>query len=224
MYCAVANKRVGTDRRDKPMVHLSHMSSNSDPMVYPLLFPRGDLSWIEGTMHAEEKRTAKRQTVTILQYYAYQLAIRETFPPIHNSGKLFQQYLVDAYVKTEASRLDYLWRNQTALRVEKYKCLMDHVNTASTSQAILPGKVVILPSSYAGRPRAMQQNYQDAMAIVCKYGKPDIFFTFTCNPRLPEITENLKPRQQDRPDLVARVFKRHLEELLDDVTNRHAFL
>ena len=77
-------------------------------------------------------------------------------------------------------------RNQTALHVEKYKGLMDHVNTASASQAVLPGKVVIVPSSYSGSPCAMQQNYQDAMAIVCKYGKPDIFLTFTCNTKLPE--------------------------------------
>ena len=46
------------------------------------------------------------------------------------------------------------------------------------------------------------------MAIVRKYGKPDFFVTFTCNPTWPEIVENLMPGQtaQDRPDLVARVF------------------
>ncbi len=27
----------------------------------------------------------------------------------------------------------------------------------------------------------MQQNYQDAIAIVAKYGKPDLFVTYTCN-------------------------------------------
>ena len=102
-------------------------------MVYPLLFPRRDLGWVKGTMHSEDRGTAKRQTVTILQYYAYRLAIRETFSPIHYSGKLLQQclVLVDAYVKTEASRMDFMRRNQTALGIEKYKGLMDHVNTAS---------------------------------------------------------------------------------------------
>ena len=53
--------------------------------------------------------------------------------------------------------------------------------------------------------------------------KPDIFLTFTCNPKLPEITENLLPYQhaQDRPYLVARVFKMHLGMLLKDITTNH---
>jgi hypothetical protein len=51
----------------------------------------------------------------------------------------------------------------------------------------------ILPSSFSGNPRTMQQNYQDAMSIVRKNGKPDLFITMTCNPEWPEIKENLKP-------------------------------
>jgi len=59
-----------------------------------------------------------------------------------------------------------------------------------------------------GSPRNMLQHYQDAMAIVRKYGKPDIFITMTCNPNWREIKENLLPNQQpaDRPDICARVF------------------
>jgi len=51
----------------------------------------------------------------------------------------------------------------------------------------------------------MLQNYQDAMAIVAKFGKPDLFITMTCNPKWREIEENLLPGQQasDRPDICA---------------------
>ena len=35
------------------------------------------------------------------------------------------------------------------------------------------GKRIILPSTYPGSPRAMQQNYLDAMSMVKKFGKPD---------------------------------------------------
>ena len=157
-------------------------------MVYPLLFPRGDLGWIHGTPHSAQFRTAKRNMVTLLQYYSYRLAIRhQPFSPIHSAKKLFQQYLVDAYVKTEASRLDYIRRNQSGLRVDRYQGLMDHVHSQATQQQLAPGKIVILPSSFQGSPRAMQQNYQDAMAMVTKYGKPDLFLTFTCNPKSKEI-------------------------------------
>ncbi|XP_076035366.1 uncharacterized protein LOC143021643 [Oratosquilla oratoria] len=86
-----------------------------------------------------------------------------------------------------------------------------------------PGVPVILPSSFTGSPRNMQQCYQDAMAIVCKYGRPDLSITYTCNPKCREVTENLQPHEtaQNRPDLLARVFKQHLNELMIDIKDRH---
>ncbi|XP_051791512.1 uncharacterized protein LOC127530003 [Erpetoichthys calabaricus] len=84
------------------------------------------------------------------------------------------------------------------------------------------GKPVILPSSFQGSPRNMQQHYQDAMAIVRKFVKPDLFITMTCNPKWTEITTNLMPwqRVEHRPDLVARVFRLKLNNLLEDIKNR----
>ena len=38
----------------------------------------------------------------------------------------------------------------------------------------------VLPS-FTGSPRHMQQLYQDAMAIVRKHGRPDLFIIMTCN-------------------------------------------
>ena len=61
------------------------------------------------------------------------------------------------------------------------------------------------------------------MAIVRKYGKPDLFITFTCNPTWREIGEQLFPGQtpSDRPDLITRVFKLKLNELIDDIFKKH---
>jgi hypothetical protein len=55
----------------------------------------------------------------------------------------------------------------------------------------------------------------DAMALVRKYGKPDIFLTMTCNPIWDEIKNELCLGQeaQDRQDLMARVFRANLEKL-----------
>ena len=39
------------------------------------------------------------------------------------------------------------------------------------------GKTVILPLTFIGSPRYIQECYQDAMAIVNAKGKPDIFLT-----------------------------------------------
>ena len=61
----------------------------------------------------------------------------------------------------------------------------------------------------------MRCRYMDVMALVRKYGKPDIFLTMTCNPNWDEIRQLLLPGQtaQDRPDLVTRVFRAKLEVL-----------
>ena len=41
----------------------------------------------------------------------------------------------------------------------------------------------------------MCQLYQDAMAIVRKKGKSDLFIRFTCNSKWPEISKALLPDQ-----------------------------
>ena len=94
-----------------------------------------------------------------------------------------QQYIVDAYVRTERNRFAFHPQNQKILRVKLYKGLMDHLANEATVSGLKPGRIVILPSSFQGSPRAMQQNCQDAMAIVRKYEKSDLFIGFTCNPR-----------------------------------------
>ena len=65
----------------------------------------------------------------------------------------------------------------------------------------------------------MTQLYQDAMGIVRNYGKPDIFLTFTCDTKWEEITQSLLLGQvaNDRPDLVSRVFRMKLKELISDL-------
>jgi len=212
---------------------ISVLDPNLDPMIYPLLFPFGDQGWniniplkynpnvLRGIRQANNPRVR----VTQMQYYGYRLSIREGFNPLLSAGKLTQQYFVDAYIKTEANRLNFCRQNQNALRVEKYSGLMDHLHNESTKRGLLPGKAIILPSSFQGSPRNMQQNYQDAMAIVRKYGKPDLFITMTCNPRWTEIQENLELGQSTefRPDLVSRVFNLKLKDLLKDIKTNHIF-
>lgn len=117
-------------------------------MVYPILFPFGEPGWRTGILHVESKRTEKRQTITMLQFYAYRLSIRQGFNSIFNAGKLFQQYVVDAYVKVEGNNLNYIKRNQKQLRVEMYQGLMDFVHKSAEERQIPPGKIIILPSSF----------------------------------------------------------------------------
>ncbi|CAN1831054.1 ATP-dependent DNA helicase PIF1 [Linum perenne] len=59
----------------------------------------------------------------------------------------------------------------------------------------------------------MMQLYQDAISICQFHGNPDLFITFTCNAQWPELVNAFKDivdsRSEDKPMLVARVFKEH---------------
>ncbi|CAF3164635.1 unnamed protein product [Rotaria sp. Silwood2] len=214
-------RHIAIHPRGQDLQTISILHPHCDPMIYPLLFPRGDKGWYPELEKIDQSRNRKR--VSMLQFYSYRVAIRATFSAIHYGGKLFQQYIVDAYVKTEQNRLAFHRQNQKALRVELNQGLMDHLENEAEIEGLRPGHVIILPSSFQGSPRAMQQNYQDAMATVRKYGKPDLFITFTCNPTWREIQEQLFPGQtpSDRPDLITRVFKLKLNELIDDIFKKH---
>ncbi|KAG6673080.1 hypothetical protein I3842_16G093400 [Carya illinoinensis] len=63
------------------------------------------------------------------------------------------------------------------------------------------------------------------MALVQRYGKPDIFLTMTCNPNWKEISTQLLPHEeiQNRPDLIARIFRAKLEDLKYELFKREIF-
>ena len=176
-------------------------------------------------------RLAGRPRVSQCQYYSYRIAYREEpFSPLHYGRKLFQQYVVDVWVRTEANRLNFHKFNQNKLRADRYLGLMDHLEHENVDPGqAQPGRPVILPTTFTAGPRYMKQNYQDAMAMVTKFGKPSLFITYTCNPQHPDIVNNLgnspnsphrvrKPlTASDRPDIVAAVFKLHLDQLKNDL-------
>ena len=58
------------------------------------------------------------------------------------------------------------------------------------------------------------------MAIVRSEDLPDMFVTFTCNPKWKEISDELLPGQtaQDWPDIVTRVFNFKVKTLLSGMT------
>nr|XP_040258798.1 uncharacterized protein LOC109744994 [Aegilops tauschii subsp. strangulata] len=118
------------------------------------------------------------------------------------------------YIKIESCRLKWYRKNQTKIRADLYKGVVDAI-TSGESRASAVGVRIVLPGTYPGGDRDMKRRHMDAMAIVHTYGKPDIFLTMTCNHNWEEITNELFPGQtaQDRPDLVARVFHGKLEAM-----------
>jgi hypothetical protein len=119
----------------------------------------------------------------------------------------------------EAERLSWVRNNQSTLRVGKYQKLNHNQGDEPKT-----GKRVVLPSSFVGSKRYMDQLYFDGMAISANVGFPDLFITFTCNPNWPEIQRllgKLNLKAHDRADIVARVFKIKLNELMNDLTKKH---
>ena len=147
---------------------------------------------------------------------------RGVFNTMLYGKRLFQQYVVDMYIKVESSRLDYIRNHQKQIRADLYQGVVDSLQ-AGENRADEVGKRTIVPSSFIGGRRDRRRRYLDAMALVQKYGKPDIFLTMTCNPNWDEIISELEPGQtpQDRPDLIVRVFRAKLEDLKVQLFKRH---
>ncbi|CAF0905461.1 unnamed protein product [Brachionus calyciflorus] len=71
----------------------------------------------------------------------------------------------------------------------------------------------------------MQQLFLDAMAIVGHNGKQDLFITFTCNPDLADIKNELEPNQiaNDRPDIIVRDFSYYVWGLIAFMPDLNGF-
>ena len=104
----------------------------------------------------------------------------------------------------------------------KYNTLKNSQHPVENQHASY-GKRIILPSSFIGSRRYMDQLYFDGMAICSMVGFLDFFLTFTCNPYWPEIQWSisaLKLTAEDWPDIVTRDSKLNLEQLMSDLKDR----
>ncbi|CAH9094355.1 unnamed protein product [Cuscuta europaea] len=197
-------------------------------LQYPLLFPYGEDGFREDIplCGKNSDQSRGRQNMSIREFIAYRLHERETyFSVLLRAKRSFQQFFVDAYTLIESSRLKYIRNHQKQLRCEMYKGLADALLRGDTHPAT-HGKRIILPSSFTGGARYMIQNYQDAMAISRWIGYPNLFITFTCNSKWPEIARyieerNLKP--EDHPDIKCRIFKMKLDGLINDFCRNKIF-
>jgi hypothetical protein len=207
---------------------VSELHPSSMALQYPLLFPYGEDGFHVNIPLANTIETSSRQFVTLRQFYCYRLHLRrDEGKTLHKSGRLVQTYVVDAYTAVLKHDLDWYKTNQNFIRSELYSGLHDRITDGEKSCRSI-GHLVILPSSFSGGPRYMIQQYQDAMAICRWAGTPDLFITMTCNPKWPEITIRINATTPGltpsyRPDIVSRVFKLKLDELINDIRKRNQF-
>jgi hypothetical protein len=200
------------------------------PLSYPIFHMKGEHGW-HTQLFPSNENGKKKNHITLMEFASYILQIRDHIEsPLQNDiilsgGKLTQQYILDLFVCMESDRLKYLRNNQTKLKASQYKGLATAV---AAKEGREEGKYCVLPSSHMGGPRWFHEEYQDSMARVRHFGKPDLFITFTCSPKWPEITEALRHNQKQtsashRPDIISRVFDIKLKSLLTDIQKNEIF-
>ncbi|XP_038720003.1 uncharacterized protein LOC120012639 [Tripterygium wilfordii] len=220
---AFEHRDIIVEDRVDGLKRVDEMHPSFMAMQYPLLFPYGEDGYSKDLKYQDmiARRPTERTCMTMREYYAYRLQQRHgEGQTLIRGGRLFQQYIVDAYACVEEQRLCFIRHNQKKLRAEGYQGICDAYANGNVAGSNV-GKRIVLPSSFTGGPRYMMQNYHDAMAICKFYGYPDFFVTFTCNSQWSEIVDALRlipgQRIEDRPDIVARVFKMKVDGLLSDI-------
>ncbi|GKD74965.1 hypothetical protein Tco_1333247 [Tanacetum coccineum] len=95
-------------KKDSPPKRISELHPSYMALQYPLLFPYGEDSYHEKIMYHTNKgkRKTTRDYVTMKEYYAYVIQYRkDQRTTLHRGGRLFQQYLIDAFTAIEEQRL-----------------------------------------------------------------------------------------------------------------------
>ncbi|CAN1799656.1 ATP-dependent DNA helicase PIF1 [Linum perenne] len=190
----------------QPDVMVQHLSNEMErvsfyhpslmALQYPILFPYGEDGWHPTIM----LRNTNNPTNCVSQcdYYAYRIQTRlQESSTLLISGRLFQQYVVNAYALVEAERLDWIQNNQTKLRKHYFHGLVDAYKRGD-SDLRHTGKHIILASSHTGSPRYKYENFQDAVAICRTLGYPEA-------------------------DVLARVFKVKLNQLMLEIKTKAIF-
>eukprot|EP00501_MAST-03F_sp_TOSAG23-6_P001966 GSMAST32.ASY1.ANO1.2050.1 assembled CDS len=178
-------RSVASDSCDR----ISSCHALYDPLTYPLLLPKGTCGWHIGM----KKENCK--SLTARHFAAYMLFQRDIRRD-ESGGRLYQQWIVDQWVKIEEGRLNYLRFNQKQIKAELYQELEEAIADGDAHNA---GRRIVLPATHKGSPRDMTQRFADAMRIVGGIHSPDIFLTMTFGSTPP-------------PDLCSR-------ELTDDLYN-----
>uniref|UniRef100_A0A0R0L8V3 Helitron helicase-like domain-containing protein n=1 Tax=Glycine max TaxID=3847 RepID=A0A0R0L8V3_SOYBN len=214
---------IETQHGQLQRIHELHCSYLA--LQYPLLFPYGEDGYRPNILHssAPDGKKRKRNHLTMREWFSYKLqCISNESKTLLNSRRLFQQFVVEGYTMVESERLSHIRNNQKKLRVDKFCSLQQSLDDGST-KGLNKGKRVILPSTFVGSPRYIDQLYFDAtyrphkISRIFKLKYEQMLMDLTKNQMLGkviayEIDQIIAaeiPSQQDHPELHSLV-KNHM--------------
>ncbi|XP_071708077.1 uncharacterized protein [Rutidosis leptorrhynchoides] len=215
------------DSQKEGLMRISELHPHYLALQYPLLFAYAEDGYRPNIYHQEIPgvRTKKPKRVTMREFFAYKIQERSLPTLVHLARKLHQQLLVDAYTMVESERIYCIRLNKRIQRADTFSNLTVATLTGDVVNSML-GNRVKLPLSFTGSARYMIEKYRDAMALCRVYGYPDLFITFSCNSKWPEITRALEDtgfNPEDRPAYQSRMFKIKLDRLMDDIKRNRIF-
>ncbi|GKB12956.1 helicase [Tanacetum coccineum] len=228
----VNNKDEGPKRNSE--LHQSYMA-----LQYPLLFPYGEDGFHEKIPYHNNTGTKKQSEDLATQSTcrlknskkaaltsAGAFINKDTAEPVDEQIVRSLIQMLDEYSSVaKAFRMARDWCNAHNTIDFHVRLHSDRKITRQCNAPIVYEVAAIIINDFGdGLPT---RDIVDAMALCRAYGNPDLFITFTSNPKWPEIAKMLAyfPGQKahDRPKVRAHIFKLKLTELLDALTKKHVF-
>uniref|UniRef100_A0AC34RS69 ATP-dependent DNA helicase n=1 Tax=Panagrolaimus sp. JU765 TaxID=591449 RepID=A0AC34RS69_9BILA len=196
-----------------------------------------DQLFTEAEVEIEAKKK-QREFVSARQFYLYLMQYRgrefrdelntyhqqkaeKQFHWLWTKRKLAELFAIVTENRIEQHEMEEFKKSQKECRQTKSKDLIAALERGLNQGETL-GKVYFAPTAFRGSRAYMQKQYAGAKAISRHIGKGTWFLTFTGNPKWKEISDSLMDGQcyTHRPDIVCRVFRQKLEELIKDITER----
>uniref|UniRef100_A0A0R0GI82 Helitron helicase-like domain-containing protein n=1 Tax=Glycine max TaxID=3847 RepID=A0A0R0GI82_SOYBN len=168
---ANSNRNIIVETQNCQLQRIHELHCSYLALQYPLLFPYGEDGYRADILHRDtlSGKKRKRNRFTMREWFAYRLQCRPNEgQTLLHSKKLFQQFVAEGYTMIESKRLSYVRNNQKKLRVDKFCSLQQSSDAGNTK-----GKRIILPSTFVGSPRYMDQLYFDGIAI-CSHMLSDL--------------------------------------------------
>ena len=133
---------------------ISHLHPSYSSLHYVLLFPYGEDGW-HTDIPAQPGPQGQQRSPKVSQraYYAHRIHARPGIQPaLFWAGKLFQQYVVDAWASIEQNMLNWVRFHQKELRADVYQGLRDAAAGDRDDNFNLAehGQRIILPSTHIG--------------------------------------------------------------------------